>query len=373
MTENIKSTNNLSGLYIVYNGSCNLERPGIYGISHLMEHLVCKAFDHLQDEFDAEGISWNAYTSSNEIVFHWTGLEENLSKYRDKFLKLISKFDITEEEFENERKIVLQEYYDAFNDQTDVHYLNLKRKEFNHYGAIGLAEDLKSLTFKDCKDYFKLQFSTPSKVINVSKEDMKNVKTKGVKDFSEFTNDPFKYNNKKNSEATLEKGANFDAKRSIIVFSELIKNQKHIAPVQMIIRMLSSGLNSPLYQEIRESQGLVYYIQNWLGHDGDEGSIFFATLTTDDNVDKFNEALKDILNNPKKYLTQKRFDLIKKKALISYKKANINMHVNVDKYINSKEWVLENNIEDLTLENCMEIYDEYFNVKKLTFTTDKDY
>jgi hypothetical protein len=32
-----------------------------------MEHLVCKALDHLQEDFDRDGIDWNA--SGNEIVF----------------------------------------------------------------------------------------------------------------------------------------------------------------------------------------------------------------------------------------------------------------------------------------------------------------
>jgi predicted Zn-dependent peptidase len=373
MIENIKSSNELSGFYIIFQGSCNLERPGIYGLSHLMEHLVCKSFDHLQDELDENGISWNAYTSGNEIVFYWTGLEENLSKYRGKFLDLISDFKITEEEFQNEKNIVIQEYFDAFNDQAEAHYLNMCRKEFDHYGPIGLLEDLQSLTLKDCQDYFKLQYSKPSKIINVSKEDMNGLKDKNFKNFSEFTADPFSYDIKKNEGVKLEKMNQYDGKRSILIFSEPVIDPSHIAPVQMISAMLSSGLNSPLYQEIREKLGLVYYIQNWIDRTGNVGRNFIASLTTEENVEKFQTALYKVLDDPKTHLTEKRFNVIKNKLIISYKKNNINLHSNVNKYITPKDWVLENFIETITLKDCISIYDMYFKSDKLTFTTDKEY
>jgi zinc protease len=373
MVENVKPSSDLSGFYVVFYGSCNLERPGIYGISHLMEHLVCKAYDHLQDEMDENGISWNAYTSGNEIVFHWTGLEENLKKYRNKFLDLIKDFKITEEEFQNEKNIVIQEYFDSFNDQTSAHYLNLCRREFDHYGPIGLLEDLQNLTLKDCQDYFKLQYSKPSKIINVSNEKIKDKGSKAFKDFSQFTTDPFSYDIKKNEDAKMEKMNQFDGKRSIIIFSEPIVEPSHFAPVKMITQLLTSGLNSPLYQEIREKRGLVYYIQNWVDRTGSVGRNFFASLTTDENVEPFKEALVEVLKDPKKHLTEKRFNVIKNKLQIGYKKNKINAHANVTKYIDPEEWVLENYIDDMTLEDCMKVYDLYFNPDKLTFTTDKDY
>jgi hypothetical protein len=34
-----------------------------------MEHLVCKALDHLQEDFDRDGIDWNAYTLVMRLYF----------------------------------------------------------------------------------------------------------------------------------------------------------------------------------------------------------------------------------------------------------------------------------------------------------------
>ena len=41
MIVNVKSETGLSGFYIVFGGSTMNEKPGSYGISHLLEHLIC--------------------------------------------------------------------------------------------------------------------------------------------------------------------------------------------------------------------------------------------------------------------------------------------------------------------------------------------
>ena len=67
MIINLKSQNDLSGFYIIYEGSTNLETPGFYGIAHLLEHLCVKTFFHLLEDFDRDSIDWNAYTDNNQI------------------------------------------------------------------------------------------------------------------------------------------------------------------------------------------------------------------------------------------------------------------------------------------------------------------
>ena len=123
MLINLKSQTDLSGFYMVYYGSTLLEKRGNYGISHLMEHLMCKNFEKLRETFEKEGIDWNAYTSSNEIVFYMTGLDEKIDKHKKEYLEALQSFEITKEQFENERQIVLQEYEDTFNDQSQSHSL----------------------------------------------------------------------------------------------------------------------------------------------------------------------------------------------------------------------------------------------------------
>ena len=349
---NLKSPTDLSGFYVVYNGSTNLEKKGIYGISHLMEHLVCKALDPYQDEMDRLGITSNAYTSKNEIVFHMTGLDESLSKWRNKYVDLLQTFDISKKEFENEKMIVLQEYQDSFNEQTQNHWLNLDRKLLNSYGAIGLKEDLESLTYLDCLNYFEQQYLLPTKIINVSKNIEFGTDIKFMNDTVNTVHKLGDYDVK------IDRNTEYKDKVSLILSSDIF--EKDFAVINFVNLMLTYGLNSPFYQEIREKRGLVYYIGAYLSRMNKQGMNYFYTATTGDNVDKINEIIFTIFDDIELFLTKKRFDIVKDALKIKYKTNDINRYSNVDKYISDKEWSVSDIIDDLSYLDVLRVAKKYF-------------
>lgn len=353
MIINLKSQTDLSGFYIIYNGSTNIEKPGWYGISHLMEHLMCKNFDHLMDDFDREGIDWNAYTSNNEIVFYFTGLEEYLSKRKYEIMDLMSGFNVNKEQFENERNIVLQEYTDYFGDQSESHQLNLYRKLYNDYDAIGLREDLVGLKFMDCLNFFEKQYANPSKIINVStstkfKSDIKFLDNKVD---SKIKFGPYK-------DATLEKRNDFGDKASLIMLAPIANEDFNY--IRFINAMLSSGLSSPLYDEVREKRGLVYGIGCYQSRLNNQGVTSITTKTSLSNVDDVYDAVRGVINNPDKYLTQERFDIIKESYLVTIKKDEINRYGNVSNWINPSDWNIEEIINKVTLKDIRRVYEKHF-------------
>lgn len=364
MIINLKSQTDLSGFYVIYEGSTNLEKPGWYGSAHFLEHLVCKSFDHLQDELDRDGVDWNAYTSSNEIVFYLTGLDEKINKYKNKFVEYLSTFKVTEEEFENERKIVLEEYMDCFNDQAQVHMLNLSRKLFNDYDPIGLKEDLENLTFQDCLDFFDIQYSKPSKIINISKH-------------SEYSDESIQFQNREintefkfgNNDVKLELGNDFKDKTSIVVLSPIVEDD--FSYVQFINSMLSLGLKSPLYQEVREKKGLVYYIHSYLSRNNDKGVNVISTLTSNNNVDEVLESIKSVIINPDIFLTRERFDIVKDYYQIKQKKDEINLYKNIGQYLSPKGWSVYDILDIITFDKVKDIYSKYYNYDKFYISTDK--
>jgi predicted Zn-dependent peptidase len=365
MIVNLKSQTELSGLYIVYYGSTLLEERGIFGISHLMEHLMCRNFQHLRDDFEKEGIDWNAYTSSNEIVFYFTGLEQNLNKRKLELMNLMLDFNVSKKEFENERKIVLQEYSDYFSDQSESHMLNLSRKLFDIYDPIGLKEDLESLNFMDCLNFFEKQFSKPSKIINVSP-------TKPFNMDIEFSDQIF---NKKFSlgpynDAILEKRNDYGDKVSLIMTSPMVESDFNY--ITFINAMLSMGLSSPLYNEVREKRGLVYYIRCNQSRMNNQGITNITTQTTSSNAERVYDSVRYILKNPQKFLTQERFETIKNSYLIKLKKDKINRYSNVTRWINPKGWSMKEIIDTVNLEKIMDVYDKYYDFDKFYISNDKE-
>lgn len=364
MIINLKSQTDLSGFYVVYEGSTNLEKKGWYGISHLMEHLVCKSFEHLQEDFDKDGIDWNAYTSSNEIVFYLTGLDEKVNKWKGEFMDLLGEFNVTKQQFENERKIVLEEYMDSFNDQTQSHMLNLSRKLFNDYDPIGLKEDLENLKFMDCLNYFELQYAKPTKIINVSKgKSYKN----DIVDFADrFIIKDLSFGNHK---TTLELNNEFKDKSSLIMLSPVIGED--FAYVHFINAMLSLGLKSPLYQEIREKKGLVYYVHCYQSRMNRQGLTTISTQTSNKNFNAVVDATKLVLTKPDKYLTKDRFNLVKDYYGVRKQKDEILRYKNVNQWINPEGWSVYDILDKVTPKKIREVYEKYYKFDNFYVSNDK--
>ena len=364
MVINLKSQSELSGFYIVYEGSTNLERPGIYGISHLCEHLVCKSIEHLMDDFDRDGISWNAYTDTNQIVFYFTGLESRLSKYRKKILNSLSSFPVTKEQFELERKIVLSEYEDYFNDQAYAHSMNLNRKLFNDYDPIGLKTDLENLKFMDCLSYFELQFQHPSKIINVSK-------TYKMKDNEiEFSNIVISKNISYGlHDVAFEIGNDFKDKTSLLMLGP-ITNGNH-AEIDFINLMMSMGLTSPLYNEVREKRGLVYYISCYQTRFHNQGVVTIGTLTANRNVKEVIDTVEKVLNKPSLFLNKNRFDLIRDFFNVKREKEEILRYNNVGEYLTPDGWSIYSILDTIKLKDLKDVYHEYYDFSKFYISNDK--
>lgn len=364
MIINLKSENELSGFYIVYEGSTNLENKGNFGISHLVEHLCCKNFDHLLDDFDRYGISWNAYTDTNLINFYFTGLESKLSKYREKIIELMSNFNVTKEQFEIERNIVLSEYEDVFNDQSQSHYLNLYRKLFNDYDPIGLREDLEKLTFIDCLNFYEKQYMNPSKVINVSK----NFKFKSS-DIDFVNRDIVKDLNYGKHDVPLELGNQFKDKTSVILLSPVVKENWNY--VNFINAMLSMGLKSPLYSEIREKLGLVYFIHCYQSRINKDGLVNISTLTNNKNVNQLLDGLKKVLKDKDKIFTKERFNIVKDYYSIRKQKEEILRYDNINSHLIPDGWSTYDILDEVKIKDLLDIYDQYYKFDNFYISTDK--
>jgi predicted Zn-dependent peptidase len=364
MIINLKSETELSGFYVVYEGSTNLEKKGWYGISHLMEHLVCKSFDHLQEDFDKDGIDWNAYTSSNEIVFYLTGLDEKVNKWKGEFMDLLSEFNVTKEQFENERNIVLEEYMDSFNDQSQTHMLNLSRKLFGDYDPIGLKEDLEKLKYMDCLNFFELQYAKPTKIINVSKN--KPYKNNTIDFAKRDITKKLEFGEK---DVPLELSNEFKDKTSIVILSPVI--EEDFAYVHFINSMLSLGLKSPLYQEIREKRGLVYYVHCYQSRVNNQGINTISTQTSNKNYNGVVDAVKEVITNPDRYLTKERFNLVKDYYKVRMAKDEILRYKNVNQWINPPKWSVYDILDEVNMRKIKEVYKKYYNFDKFYISNDK--
>jgi predicted Zn-dependent peptidase len=345
MVINLKSQTELAGFYIVYDGSTLLETEKNYGIAHLCEHLLCKSYQHLQDEFQQKAINWNAYTSNNEVVFYITGLSDMIDPYKKKLVEYISGYQLDEEVFQNEKRIVLQEYLDSFNDQNHNHFLNLFRKRYGYYDAIGSHGALTKVTSDDVREFIGLQFKKPTKIVNV-----------GIDfEFGDFQVIDIPQPPLTSPEIfELQRGNSYEEKSSLIIlFDQLHGNYAHI---KFINELLASGLNSPFYQEIREKRGLAYYVHLYLDRIGKRGLNVFATETTDENIPVVVDMVYEILASPAKFITKDRFNMVAEGWKIQRRINDINRFSQVGKYLLPNSWNVDDIIDTITYDEVMDLF-----------------
>jgi predicted Zn-dependent peptidase len=368
MIINLKSQTDLSGFYVIYEGSTLLETKGVRGISHLMEHLFCKAYEHLENDFERKGIYSNAYTSNNEVVYYITGLDEQIKDYRKIVVDSLMNFIPSEKQFLHEKKIVIEEYKDYFNMQNYCHYLNLTRKLYNDYDPIGSLQDLESMSYADMVNYIKAYYNAPSKIINVSKNsdfeynDIVFNKHELKRELIHLENEP--------EDVVYEINNDFADKVSILAIGPLVTEDYAI--VHFITYMLSNGLQSPLYKEIREKRGLSYGVSASIDRVNNKGIISIGVQTSNEKADEVVNTIELVLNNPKEYMTEERFNIVKECFLISNKKRDINRYNSVTEYMCSSEWNVNSVIEKLTLDDVLNVYNKYFNYKDYYISVDKE-
>ena len=269
----------------------------------------------------------------------------------------------------------------SFNSQGSAHYLNFQRKMFGYYGPIGIRSDIENFTLQDCKDYLDLYYKKPTRVINVSK-------------FNDFETDaefrekvsyePFEIRMNTNlhiitsdNETEVPEGmipleiiTDYKNKVSILNTSPVIT--KDFAYASFLCEMLGSGLNSPLYKEVREKLGLVYSIDCFIDKFNSGSCIIgIMTDTSFKNIETVQNQIKYVLDNKEKFLTQDRFDIVKDSYLTKLEESEILNFTNVGKYMDEPEWRIESIINTITLEDVYNVCDKYLNWDVLYKSVDR--
>lgn len=364
MIHNITNQIDLSGFYIVYNGVIVNENEGLFGIDHFLEHLICRNINNeFAESLEKNGITWNAYTTPNNVVFYIKGLDDYVYKFKDEFINKIMKFETTSEIFEIEKKIVLEEYSDLFNRYSKNHFLNLYRKVLNNYNSVGKKSNIEKISIDDCFNYYTNFYKKPSHIIYISKKYKhdNDITFNYTSNKKEFKFDTYKYE--------LETPIISNNKSSIIYLSPIVSED--FDKIIFINYLLSGGLKSPLYKAIREKNSLAYYINCRIDRLDNKGIIVISSETSDINVKKLNDVIVDVFKK-RTYLTEEKFQTIKDFIKISLIKSNINLQDNEDKFILPKNWLIENTINDITYDEIIRVFDKYFNINNFYKSINKN-
>ena len=322
----VKSQTALASLNLVYLGKVVHEKPGFRGVSHLAEHLISYGVRDCEPQYEKYGIVSNAATGPLSVAFYLQGIDRYIRKFGDDYIKRLLKFEPSKELFERERKVVLEEYKDCFTDQVGSYLLNQMRVCYDYCGPVGYRADLENLTYDAYMDFQKSTFSAPDKLIYVGDREFK-------KEIN-FSNSSLlrEFKLQKSTALELENKSSFEEKAVVHLHAPLTQNELPYA--RFAARLLSHGMDSPLFKLVREEHALAYFVYAAATSLSLNCSSFdILTLVSKENKDFTFELIEKVMTSPEKYITQERFDDLLFAYRISLEKEEIERYINVNKYI----------------------------------------
>lgn len=290
-------------------GSKN-EQPGVMGISHFIEHMLFKgspkypSYLDISKTFDANGISFNAFTAKDMTAYHYKFLarEENMDIICRITSDMIFHPLMREKDLTSERNVIIQEMKD---DEDDVdEWIGDKIDSSIIHGhplanpIIGNLKTLDATNRKELLDYHREYYRRDNLVIAVSG----NIKpsflamldkyfspsekghTHGFKEIQSATQRasnliPYIDTNLRTTIECFDKSLKQDY--VFIIFKTRGAFDPLINHYKMLANILGGNMSSRLFVRIREQLGLVYSVRCSITNYEEMG--YFAISTQNEN------------------------------------------------------------------------------------------
>ncbi|MBN7576214.1 peptidase M16 [Clostridium sp. 2-1] len=281
------------------------------GISHFIEHTLFKGTinrtgEELNDELEALGGEYNAYTDYDVTVYTISCLMEEFKKATELLADMIVNPTFDKNEIEKERGVILSEIRMSKDDIEDFSFKNVNKLAFNKsalkYEVTGLEENVSGFTRKKLISFYKRYYAPQNSLITMVSPLEHDEAINLVKNyFSQWEGqkpEPINIIIEKNKETT---GISYkkDIEQSTIVylytFNDLEKSNE--LPLRILNHRLGESSNSLLFREIRENRGLAYDIYTHLEITNNIKTLYVYTAVSEENIDEAKAAIDETIKN----------------------------------------------------------------------------
>lgn len=250
------------------------ESDSEHGIAHLLEHLVFKETKSKNIEFlENFGAVLNAYTYKETICFEMECHSDNLSLLLPVFLDHFTQLDISYEQFEKEKQIILHELKEDEDDYElqGIEELFMKNFPLNIGHPVGgTSKSVKKLSIDNVNNYFKRYFKSNRLILTiVSGNDSKAIedivfeKLEKIFPIQDGINvEPIRLHNKKNKKKLCHfnstKQKKIESSISFFSFNGPKVHDHNYYDYLVLDEILFEGLSSLFFKKLRDERPLVY-------------------------------------------------------------------------------------------------------------------
>lgn len=352
-------------ILFMYGIGARHEEPKENGISHFLEHLAFKGTDvrtalDIKTQFAVIGAKYNAFTTHEGTAYFVDALGEDIPEALDILSDIALNISPPEHEIDTERGPIIQELKGNLDDSDRVMKETVRKLAFPNQGLgqtiIGPLENIKSgisredlLLFRD-ENYTasNLQIAIAGNydqdhVHQTLNKKLRNLK-KGIKAEDNFTGYVGGDQRIQSSDEHVHFTLAFNAPAIGHPLSEA---------TLLLSSALGGGMDSRLFQEIREKRGLVYSVG--ARHIPFSGTgIFIAGGAADsDNVAQANLILIEELKKAAEGITQTELDIAKRKNKVGTLRASESL----ENQAFALEYIMRNRGELVTPESDIKRYE----------------
>ena len=149
-----------------------LETKKELGINHLVEHLMFKASHkrttrEISRELERQGAIINAWTNYDNVCFHFTCLPSKLAICAEIYADMIFNKNISQSEFNQEKSVVCQEIAMYKDDYEATNETNYFENFWNMKDVAGTTESVQAITLKQVNTFIEKRYVPKNMVISV--------------------------------------------------------------------------------------------------------------------------------------------------------------------------------------------------------------
>lgn len=303
------------------------ETPSMTGVFHLIEHLVFKGTKKLTALeiakcMEAVGGELNAFTSKEHTCFHATALKEDFEMSLDVLSQLYNEAVFSEDDFDKERNVVLQELLMAKDDIEDSVFEAYFAKAFgNHplgWPILGTEKTLTAMTTKQVKAWYEKNYKAGNLIVSavgdVDHDQVVALVERYLghlpKERVEFKRKPAKFGVWREAQARESEQVHIVLGLPTISYAD-----KYRFAAYLVNACLGGSMTSRLYQKIREEKGWAYSVFSMLNTFTDSGVQLVYAATDKKLYEKVTEALIEEIELLKKNrIPQEELDFYRKQV-----------------------------------------------------------
>ncbi len=290
------------------------------GMAHFLEHMFFKGTKNrpnakvISEELDAIGGVYNAFTGKDRTAYYAKVSSKHTNIAIDVISDIFLNSKLPQKEIDKERGAILQEinmYEDMPMHSVDDVFDSLFFESGTPLSRtiLGPKKNIESFTRKQFQDYFNRNYTAENTIVSIAGNFKENqVLSRVKKHFKSISTSTAP----KSTEAKLTQ-----SDKPLIKIKQKKTEQTHLIlgmqayeyghkdtyTQMMLIALLSGGMSSLLFTEVREKRGLAYSVRAWAERFSDTA---YIAIQAGVEPSKLNETIKVIINILQKL---KRFNI----------------------------------------------------------------